>query len=239
MKNYIAFVMFLACINMYAQDKIYLDKKYKKTNQKEHAEYYRIISQDTGNNKLVNEQTFYMDGIIKSEIKYSNYYSKKKILVKNTHWYKDGQIHIEGDYKKGKKEGYFISYWENGQLKRKDLYKKGKLTEGKCWDSLGREVTYYDFEIKPAFPGGMNALKLYLKDQINYDQISAASKGKRVSVRFSIESDGSISDVKVVKGVDVNTDREVKRLIQNMPRWKPAVQDGKKVKVSRTIPIAI
>ncbi len=53
------------------------------------------------------------------------------------------------------------------------------------------------------------------------------------------ESDGSISDVKVVKGVDVNTDKEVKRLIQNMPRWKPAVQDGKKVKVRRTIPIAL
>jgi len=199
--------------------------------------YYRIINPDTENHKIVIEQTYYVDGKIKYEIKYSNYNSKKKVLEQNTAWYKSGNKRVVGNYNKGKKHGDFISYWENGQLKRKDLYKKGKLVEGKCWDNSGKEVPYYDFEIRPEFPGGKNALVLYLKENLDYDQVSSSSKGQKVVVRFYIDKDGSIIDVIVIKGIDKKTDQEAKRLIQDMPKWKPAIQDGSAVKVRRTLPI--
>lgn len=237
MKRIFSLIMFVSIVNIYAQDKIYLDKKYKKTDQKELALYYRLVRPDPEDKKLVSEQTFFMDGKIKYERKYLNYSEKKKILVKNMVWYENGQIHLEGNYSKGKKDGFFISYWENGQFKRKDLYKKDRLKEGKCWNNSGKEVAYYDFEIQPEFPGGKNALVLYLKMNINYDHIPASSKGQSVKVRFTVASEGLIEDVKVVKGIDAITDFEAKRVIQNMPKWKPAIQDGKRVKVGRTLPL--
>jgi len=224
MKIIITLTLVISFINIYSQDKIYLDKKYKKTNKKELAQYYRIINPDSENHKIVIEQTYYLDGKIKFERKYANYNSKKKVLEQNTVWYKSGNKHIVGNYNKSKKNGDFISYWENSQLKRKDLYKKGELVEGKCWDNSGKEVPYYDFEIHPEFPGGKNALVLYLKENIDYNQVSSSSKGKRVLVRFNIDKDGSIIDAIVVKGIDKKTDQEAKRLIQDMPKWKPAIR---------------
>ena len=237
MKILISIFVFISSLNIYAQDTIYLNKKYKKTNQKELAQYFRIISKDSENNKLIVEQTFFMNGKIKRERKYSNYYGKKKILEKQTTWYETGQIRYKGNYKKNKMDGYFISYWENGQLKRKDSYKKGVLKEGKCWDSSGNEVEYYDFEIKPEFPGGREALILYLKENINYANIPASSKGQKVLIGFYIDTDGSIVNAKVAKSVDSRSDLEAIRVIQNMPKWKPAMQDGKSVKVKRTLPL--
>ena len=187
--------------------------------------------------KNVVEQTFNLNGKIKLERIYSNYYKKNKSLEKNTIWYEIGQIHIEGNYTKKKKDGYFFSYWENGKLKRKDLYEKGNLIDGKCWNIDGDEIEYYDFEIKPEFPGGREALALCLKDNVSYVNISSTSKGQNIKISFYIDTDGSIVDVNVIKGVDPITDNEAKKIIQNMPKWKPAIQDGKRVKVKRTLPI--
>ncbi len=237
MKILIFVWIFISYINIFAQDTIYLDKKYKTISNRDQAHYLRVVKQDPDNSKQVVKQTFFKNGKFKSEVIYSNYYGKKKIVEKNTVWYENCQIHVVSNYKKGKKDGYFISYWENGQMKRKDLYKKGKLIEGKCFNISGEEVAYYDFEIQPEFPGGKNALILYLKESINYANISSSSKDQTVRVQFSIDTDGSIFDVKVVKSHDAITDYEAKRVIQNMPKWKPAIQDGKKVKVKRTVPI--
>lgn len=229
--------MFISFINIYSQDTIYLDKKHKKINHKELAQYFRVISQGSENNKVITERTYTKNGKIKLERKYSNYYGKKKRLEKNTVWYENGQIHIEGYYKKNIKDGLFISYWENGQLKRKDSYKKGILIEGKCWNISGDEVAYYDFEIQPEFPGGKKALLNYLKENINYADIPSTSKGQNVRISFYIDNDGSIVDVIVAKSLDSISDMEAKRLVQNMPKWKPAMQDGEKVKVKRTLPL--
>ncbi|MCK5638066.1 MAG: energy transducer TonB [Flavobacteriaceae bacterium] len=238
MKLVFVLIFFILAINGYSQDTIYLDKKYKKIDQKELAKYYRIVIQDTDHGKKVAEQTFNLNGKIKIERIYSNYYKKNKSLEKNTIWYENGQIHIEGNYTKKKKDGYFYSFWENGKLKRKDLYKKGNLVEGKCWNIEGDEVEYYDFEIQPEFPGGREALVLYLKESINYVNIPSSSKGQKIKISFYIDTDGSIVDVNLIKGADSITDNEAKKIIQNMPKWKPAIQDGKRVKVKRTLPLS-
>jgi len=239
MKNLFVVLFLISTINIYSQDTIYLDKKYKTINQKELAYYYRIVNQDAENGKLILEQTFYINGKIKLARKYLNYYSKNKNLVKNTIWYENGQIHIEGNYKKKKQDGYFYSYWENGQLKRKDFYKKGILLEGKCWNIEGEEIAYYNFEIQPEFPGGRVALVLYLKENINDVNIPSKGKGQKIIISFYIDKKGSVVDVNIIKGVDSVSDFEVKKIIQNMPKWRPAMQDGELVKVKRTLPVTL
>ena len=52
-----------------------------------------------------------------------------------------------------------------------------------------------------------------------------------------IEKDGSITDVKVVRGVDASLDKEAVRVVKAMPKWKPGKQRGKPVRVSYTLPI--
>ena len=47
---------------------------------------------------------------------------------------------------------------------------------------------------------------------------------------FVVDTDGSISDVKVVKSVDPTLDKEAKRIVQEMPKWIPGKQDGAPVK---------
>ena len=59
----------------------------------------------------------------------------------------------------------------------------------------------------------------------------------KVFIQFVIERDGSITDVKVVRGVDASLDKEAVRVVQSMPKWKPGKQRGKPVRVAYTLPI--
>ncbi len=97
---------------------------------------------------------------------------------------------------------------------------------------------FYYVESPPEFPGGETALKKYLADNIKYPAIAQESTIQgNVYVSFTIDVDGSIIDVKVVRGVSPELDAEAIRLVKSMPKWKPAKQRGKEVKVSYTIPV--
>ncbi len=57
-------------------------------------------------------------------------------------------------------------------------------------------------------------------------------------VNFVVNEDGSISDVKVVRGIGRGCDEEAMRVVKMMPKWKPGRQKGEPVKVSYTLPIS-
>ena len=61
----------------------------------------------------------------------------------------------------------------------------------------------------------------------------------RVIVQFVVDKDGSISNPEVVRGVDAYLDKEAIRVISSMPKWRPGVQNGKKVRVKYTVPVAV
>lgn len=62
-------------------------------------------------------------------------------------------------------------------------------------------------------------------------------KQGRVIVMFVVKKDGSISDVKTVRGVDPYLDKEAERVIAAMPNWKPGKQRGQAVNVRFTVPV--
>lgn len=220
-----------------AQDTIYLDSNKKETSKLYDYKYYKTIIDHPEIEKVTIEKLYRNNNSIMHERNYKNYFKKSKELESYTVFYESGKIHVKSERNNGKNDGYFISYWENGKLKRKDLYKKGKFVEGICWNKNGEEVPYYEFEIQPKFPGGSKGLVEYLKSNIEYSKIPTDSKGKTVHVRFSILTDGSIEEIKIVKGENLNQKIEAFRLIENMPNWTPAYQDGKAVTVKRTIPL--
>ena len=94
-------------------------------------------------------------------------------------------------------------------------------------------------EQMPEFPdGGMDGLMKWLSNNIQYPA-DARERGiqGRVTMNFVVNRDGSISDVQVLRGVDLNLDKEAARLINSMPKWKPGMQHGKPVRVRCTVPI--
>ena len=93
-------------------------------------------------------------------------------------------------------------------------------------------------EEMPLFPGGNAALLNFLSQNVKYPVIAAENgiTGK-VTINFVVNKDGSISDAKILRGVDQALDKEALRVVYSMPKWKPGKQSGKPVRVSYSVPI--
>ena len=93
-------------------------------------------------------------------------------------------------------------------------------------------------ERMPQFPGGVAAQVEYFKKNLRYPAgAKKAGTQGRVVVQFFVNKDGSISNVKVLRGVDPALDAEAIRLVNSMPKWKPGMQKGKAVTVKYTVPV--
>lgn len=93
-------------------------------------------------------------------------------------------------------------------------------------------------EVPPEFPGGITALVQFLSKNLKYPTVCKEQKIQgKVLVKFTVKSDGSISNIRVTKSVDPYLDKEAVRVVKSMPRWIPGTQDGKPVNVEYTLPI--
>ena len=94
-------------------------------------------------------------------------------------------------------------------------------------------------EIMPEFPdGGMSGLMQFLSKNIQYPINTQKNHTQgRVTVQFVVNKDGSISEPKIIRGVDPDLDGEAIRVISLMPKWKPGMQKGQPVRVKYTVPV--
>lgn len=102
-------------------------------------------------------------------------------------------------------------------------------------EDTGEAQIFQVVEDMPAFPGNVTK---WISKNVKYPVLAMENgiQGK-VFVQFVIEKDGSITDVKVSRGVDASLDKEAVRVVKAMPKWKPGKQRGKPVRVSYTLPI--
>ena len=93
-------------------------------------------------------------------------------------------------------------------------------------------------EVMPQYPGGPIAMLKYLMENIKYPE-QAMKEGiqGRVTVRFIVEKDGSISDVKPVLSVHPLLNKEAVRVVKSMPKWSPGKHNGKPVRVRFNLPV--
>ena len=107
-------------------------------------------------------------------------------------------------------------------------------------DLLHSEIIYERVEEMPVYPGGFTALLKYLQ-QIAIprarDGILECGMSSRVSCRFTVEKDGSVTNAKVIKGVYPEFDAKALQLVKDMPDWSPGKQRGVIVRVAYTVPI--
>lgn len=93
-------------------------------------------------------------------------------------------------------------------------------------------------EQMPSFPGGPSALMQWLGKNMNYPAVAAENGIEgRVVVAFVVERDGSVTDVRVARGVDPALDREAVSVVSRMPRWTPGRQNGQAVRVKYNVPV--
>ena len=100
-----------------------------------------------------------------------------------------------------------------------------------------QERIYSGHEAKPDFPGGIQAFYTFVGNNFRMPDVKDA-KGK-VIIIFTVEKDGSLTDIKSIRDIGYGTGEEAVRVLKLSPKWIPGEIDGKPVRVSYSLPITI
>ena len=94
-------------------------------------------------------------------------------------------------------------------------------------------------EEKPSFNGGdANEFSKWVNSKLQYPEIAKENGVQgRVTLQFTVNPDGSVSNVKVLRGVDSSLHKEAVRVVSMSPKWKPGKQRDRAVKVTYTFPV--
>ncbi len=94
-------------------------------------------------------------------------------------------------------------------------------------------------EEKPSFKGGdANEFSKWVNSKLVYPEIAKENGVQgRVTLQFTVNPDGTVSNVKVLRGVDPSLDKEAVRVVSSSPKWKPGKQRDRAVKVTYTFPV--
>jgi len=94
-------------------------------------------------------------------------------------------------------------------------------------------------EEKPSFNGGdANEFSKWVNSRLVYPEIAKENGVQgRVTLQFTVNADGTVSNVKVLRGVDSSLDKEAVRVVSSSPKWKPGRQRDRAVKVTYTFPV--
>ena len=100
-------------------------------------------------------------------------------------------------------------------------------------------IPYTLVEEKPSFMGGdANEFTKWVYSKIVYPEVARENGiSGRVTLQFTIESDGSLTNIKVLRGIDQSLDQEAVRVVSMSPKWTPGKQRDKAVRVTYTFPI--
>ena len=101
-----------------------------------------------------------------------------------------------------------------------------------------RVLHFAEVDKEPEFPGGMIGLMRFINKNLRHPVIVGDQPQGRVVVQFTIEVDGSITDIQVIRSLDPrHLDKAAMQLVKSMPNWTPGVHNGKRVPVRFTLPI--
>ena len=100
------------------------------------------------------------------------------------------------------------------------------------------DFVFVTVEQMPEFPGGLPALMKWLNDNIVYPPMALENNIQgRISCQFTVNADGSVVDVEVIRGRDPSLDKEAIRVLKKLPKFQPGMQRGKPVRVKFQLPV--
>ena len=100
------------------------------------------------------------------------------------------------------------------------------------------EATVFDpIEKQPEFPGGVEAWRNFLSRYLQAPEELEAGERRTVQVRFMVNTSGQVTDFEIIQSAGSSFDREVMRVLKKMPKWTPAIQNGREIAVSFVQPV--
>ncbi len=231
----ISTVFFLLFITLHGEAQIYLDNSRSKVERKEDATYYLVL--DTVENIITEKRYLINDTLV--EISHYAITSDKLKEGKNCRFYDSGKLQYDIDYSQGLLNGYVKGYFENGNLKRNDLYKNDTLIEGKCFTVDNRDTAYYIFERQASYFGrGLEGFRVFVTKTVRYPaQAHRNGIQGRVLIQFAVNSKGKVVDVKVIESPNSLLNNAAIDAVMASGTWEPAIQEGRKVKQQFVMPI--
>ena len=115
-------------------------------------------------------------------------------------------------------------------------YKEAEVVEEEVEEEA---IPFQLVEQKPSFNGGdANEFSKWVNSRLVYPEIAKENGVQgRVTLQFTVEADGRVTNVKVLRGVDESLDKEAVRVVSSSPKWKPGKQRDRAVKVTYTFPV--
>lgn len=101
-------------------------------------------------------------------------------------------------------------------------------------DTVDKQLPFKPVESQAQFRGGQQALTKFIQSNIHYIK---GAENKRVIVYFTIEKDGALTELKVLRGINKEADKEALRVLKLSPKWLPDLQLGHPHRVGYTLPI--
>jgi antitoxin component YwqK of YwqJK toxin-antitoxin module len=135
------------------------------------------------------------------------------------------------------KDSIWTGYNKKTKISYSESYKNGKLISGVSIDSNKVEYKYNVSEIRPIPKKGMDNFMNHIARTFNTPKVEGL-KGK-IYVTFVVETDGSITDVKVLRDLGYGTGAEAIRAVTSYKGWIPGEQRGIKVRCKFSLPIAV
>ena len=178
-------------------------------------------------------------------------------------WYEDGKVQERGEFHNGARTGRWLSVHRNGQRRSTGFYQADRPTgEWHYYYNSGQPaaveklqpgqpnaLTLYNEDGSryeglpqrrqaPEFPGGETALLEYLARHTNYPR-EARRKGitGKVYVSYTVGEDGKVGQVRVLRGLSPDADNEAKRVVANLPRFRPGREYNVPTSFTYTVPI--
>ena len=166
---------------------------------------------------------------------------ENKVLVANgtgNYSIDDIDTNESGLLEKGLKEGKWVGKSKKHKINYTENYNQGKLINGESTDDDNITYTYDKVEEKPDIKKGINTFYEFIGKNFQVPQVQGL-KGK-IFVRFYVEADGSVNDIKVIKGIGNGADEEAIRVLKmSNVLWTPGKIKGKKVRCQYQLPISI
>lgn len=165
---------------------------------------------------------------------------ENKVLVGNgtgTYFVDDNECKASGQIVDGLKEGKWIGRSKKYKLNFIENYSLGTLIDGESIDDDNIKYQFKKTEEKAEYITGMNGYGEFIAKNFQVPNIQGLT-GKIIA-RFFVEVDGTISDVKIIKGIGYGADEEAIRVLKMMKSWIPSKIYGKKVKSQFQLPISI
>jgi membrane associated rhomboid family serine protease/antitoxin component YwqK of YwqJK toxin-antitoxin module len=180
-------------------------------------------------------ESFHPNGRLESEVYFTPGYFLKNLwdssgnqLVKDGHGkeilhYPNGVVAVEGEYRDGRKEGYWIGHHQNGDMYFEENYFRGRLIRGRSRSRNGQNFIYDESSFFPLPEGGYKKLNEFISAEVKKSEVRL--KGT-VRLSFTVTGTGALVDIKVEKSMAPELDKMAKEILLRGPQWIPAREHG-------------